>query len=71
MLLYEHQSEDNSRFYGCHLQIPCATDAEVFCFPAEGRSTFLSVNSGHRQTVQLIIAHPEGAESMQGDWPQA
>lgn len=31
MFLYEqHQSEDNSHFDGCPLQIPCTTDAEVF-----------------------------------------
>lgn len=43
------------------------------CFPAEGHSVlfFLSVTSGHRETVHLITTHPEGARNMQGDWPQS
>lgn len=74
MLLYgQHQSEVNSHSDGCPLKIPCATDAEVFVslLRVTALFFFLSLNSDHRQIVHLIITHPDGAWSMQGDWPQA
>lgn len=72
MLIYgQHQSEVNSHFDGCPPKIPCATDAEVLVSLLRVKAHFLSLNSDHRQTVHLIITHPDGAWSMQGDWPQA
>lgn len=66
MSLYEqHQSED--RVPG--IDTMCCRCWSVFVSD-EGLSTFLSVNSGHRQLVNLIfITHPEGAGSKQCDWP--
>lgn len=72
MLLYgQHQSKVNSHFDGSLLKIPCATDAEVFVSLLRVTAHFLSLNSDHRQIVHLIITHPDGAWSMQGDWLQA
>lgn len=67
-MLYD-QSEDNSHFDGCHLNILCAADATSVSFPVECHGAYiLSVNSDHRQTADLIIAQPDGAESEQEDW---
>ena len=61
-----------SLFERCLLQIPCWSRCWGVCIPAEGhgKKCYQWTLATGRRSVHLIIAHPDGAESVQADWPQ-
>lgn len=70
--IYEHQSEDKSPFFWA---VPPADTVWSRCWgvriPAEGHGKcYQWTLATGRRSVHLIIAHPDGAESVQADWPQ-